>query len=73
MSCGVSRRWAQIWHCCGSGVGRGATALITPLAWELPYATEVALEKTKKKKKKRKENEKWPVQLAFYFCWMVLG
>ena len=30
-----------------------ATALITPLVWEPPYATGEALEKTKKKKKKR--------------------
>ena len=28
-----------------------ATAPIRPLAWELPYAKEVALEKAKKKKK----------------------
>ena len=30
-----------------------ATAPIRPLAWELPYATGVALEKTKKKQKKK--------------------
>ena len=30
-----------------------ATALIGPLAWELPYAVGVALNKKKKKKKKR--------------------
>ena len=29
-----------------------STALIQPLAWEPPYATGVALEKTKDKKKK---------------------
>ena len=31
-----------------------ATALIQPLAWELPYATGTALKKTKGKKKKGK-------------------
>ena len=31
-----------------------ATAPIQPLAWELPYAIGVALEKDKKKKKKKK-------------------
>ena len=34
-----------------------ATALIRPLAWELPYASGVALEKTKRQKKqKQKKN-----------------
>ena len=49
---------------CGAGCGRGldpkllwlwyrpaATAPIRPLAWEPPYATVTAPEKTKKKKK----------------------
>ena len=31
-----------------------AAALIRPLAWELPYATDVGLKKKKKRKKKRK-------------------
>ena len=48
---------AQIWCCCGSGVGRQPTALIRPLAWEPPYAVAAALEKTKKKKKKKKKEE----------------
>ena len=30
-----------------------ATAPISPLAWEPPYATEATLKKTKKKKKER--------------------
>ena len=51
MSCGLDRRrgldpallW--LWH-------RPATvALILPLAWEPPYATDVALKRQKKKKK----------------------
>ena len=55
MSCGVGRRHGSdlvllwLWH-------RLATiAPIRPLAWELPYALSVALEKTKKKKKKKKK------------------
>ena len=39
--------------CSGSGVGPAATALIRPLAWEPPYASGSALEKTKRKKKKK--------------------
>ena len=31
-------------------VSAGAVALIQPLAWELPYATSVALKKKEKKK-----------------------
>ena len=31
-----------------------ATALIRPLAWELPYAARTALEKAKRQKKKKK-------------------
>ena len=57
MSCGVS---------CGVGCRLGqdpalqclwrrlvATAPITPLAWESPYAVEAALEKAKRPKKKK--------------------
>ena len=32
-----------------------ATAPIGPLAWELPYVADAALEKTKKKKRKEKK------------------
>ena len=32
-----------------------ATALIRPLAWELPYAMDAALKRPKKKKKKKKK------------------
>ena len=32
----------------------GATALIQPLAWELPNAADAALKKKKKKKKKKR-------------------
>ena len=53
---------------CGKGHGHGsdpallwlwcrpvATALIQPLAWELPYATDMALKSKKRKKKKKKK------------------
>ena len=46
MSYGV----AQILCCCDCGVGWGATALIGPLAWELPYAMGSAPKKGPKKK-----------------------
>ena len=54
MSCGVDRRhgsdlallWLWLW------CRPAATALIRPLAWEPPYAVDVALKKTKKKKGK---------------------
>jgi len=49
MSCGVDPRHgldlALLWLWCRPE----ATALIRPLAWELPYAVGETLEKTKKK------------------------
>ena len=54
MSCGVACRLgsdlALLWLWCSLA----AVALIGPLAWELPYATGVAL-KSKKRKEGRKE------------------
>ena len=51
MSCGVGCRCGSdtvlLWLWCS----QAATALTGPLAWEPPYATGAALEKTKKKKK----------------------
>ena len=53
MSCGVGSRHSSdpellwLWH------RPAATAPIRPLAREPPYATRVALEKTKKKEKKK--------------------
>ena len=38
---------AQIWCCCGHGVG-WHTALIGPLTWEPPYATDAALKRLNK-------------------------
>ena len=53
MSCGVLHRRgsdpALLWLWCR----QAATAPIRPLAWEPPYATGVALEKTKRPKKKK--------------------
>ena len=54
MSCGVCRRrgWdlalLWLWH------RPVATALITLLAWEPPYAVGAALEKAERQKKKKK-------------------
>ena len=58
MSCGVGRRRGSgpamlwLWH------RLVATALIGPLAWEPPYAMDVALEKTKRQKKKERKKER---------------
>ena len=55
MSCGVGYRRSSdpmlqwLWH------RPAATALIRPLAWELPYATGTAPKSKKKKKKKKKK------------------
>ena len=58
MSCGVGRRRSSdpvlLWFWCRPA----STAPIRPLAWEPPYATGAALEKTKKKKKKDKKTKK---------------
>ena len=41
-----------------------ATAPIRPLAWEPPYATSVALEKTKRPKKKKKKKRPLPTLIT---------
>ena len=55
MSCGVGRRCGSdpvlLWLWCRPAT----TAPIRPLAWQLPYATGMALEKTKRQEKKKKE------------------
>ena len=54
VSCGVGHRRGSdpallwLWH------RPATTARIRPLAWEPPYAVEVALEKAKRPKKKKK-------------------
>ena len=61
--------WVKDQHCCelwcrlqmqlGSGIAvAAATAPIQPLAWEPPYAMEVAQEKAKRQKKKQKRKTK---------------
>ena len=69
MSCGVGCRRssdpALLWLWCRPA----AVALIRPLAWEPPYAVDVALktqkdQKKKKKKKKRKKERKKEKQKA---------
>jgi len=55
VNCGVGRRRSSdpallwLWH------RPGATAPIRPLAWKVPYAVGVALEKAKKQKKKKEK------------------
>ena len=46
----IGRSMDWIWHCCGCGVEPRAVALIQALAWELPYATGVALKRSPQKK-----------------------
>ena len=43
---------AQMWHCCGCGTGRNCSSNLRHLAWELPYASGVVLNRKKKKKKR---------------------
>ena len=57
MSCGIGCRHSSdmallLWH------RPAATALIKPLAWELPYATGVALKRQKETEKERKRGRK---------------
>ena len=56
---------AQIPRCCDSGIGQAATALIRPLAWEPPYALEVALEKAKRQKDKQTHKQKQTKKLDY--------
>jgi len=59
MSCGVSRRHGSDPTLLWFWRRPIATAPIGPLAWELPYAAGMALEKAKRpKKKKKKKKEK---------------
>ena len=57
MSCGVGCRFgldsALLWLWCRPA----ATALIRPLAWEPPYAAEVAQEMAKRQKKFKNKNK----------------
>ena len=55
MSCGVGRRHGSDLALLWLWYRPAATAPIGPLAWELPYATDVVLEKTRRQKKKKKK------------------
>ena len=55
MSCGVGRRYGSDLALLWLWYGLAAVMLILSQAWELPYATALAL---KGKKKKNKQNEK---------------
>ena len=59
MNCGVGRRHGSDLALLWLWRRLAATAPTGPLAWELPYASGVALKRQKtKKKKKRKEKKK---------------
>ena len=64
MSCRVGHRGGLdpallwLWH------RLAATAPSRPLAWEPPYAAEVALEKAKRQKKKKKKKKTLPITLS---------
>ena len=64
MSCSVGHRCssdlALMWLWLWLGCRPAAVALITCLAWELPYAVGVALKSKKKKKRRRKERDDYP-------------
>ena len=53
MSCGVGRRWGSDSELLRLWPWPAAVALTWPLAWELPYATCVALKKAKQNKKQK--------------------
>ena len=58
MSCGVVCRQGSDLELLWLWRRPVATALIQPLAWQPPYAADVALESKKKKKKKKKKKRK---------------
>ena len=47
-----------IWCCCELWCRSADTALIWPLAWELPYATGAALKRQKTKQKRKRKSRK---------------
>jgi len=58
VSCGVCRRRSSDQALLWLWRRLAATALIRPLAWEPPYATGVALKKTKRQKRQKKKKKK---------------
>ena len=80
MNCGVVLRHGsdpvRLWLC----LWLAAVTPISPLAWELPYATGAALKKQKKKKKKRIfvssticQPSKYPTMRAFKWLQLSVG
>ena len=57
MSYGVGRRRSSVLALLWLWRRLAATALIRPLAWEPPYATDAALKRKKDKKKGKKERK----------------
>ena len=58
MSCGVGHRGGLDPMLLWLRRKPAATALIRPLAWDPPYAADVAQKRQKKKKKKKKKERK---------------
>ena len=70
MSCGVDRRRSSDPELLRLWLWPVATALIRPLAWELPHAVGAALEKAKKTKKKKKRGwECFPQKVIVRIKW----
>ena len=58
MSCGVGRRHSSDLELLWLWRRPAAVAPIGPLAWELPYAVDMALQRQKDKKRKKEEKGK---------------
>ena len=77
MSCGVGRRCGLDPTLLWLWLRLAATALIQPVAWELPYAMGIALKSKKKKKKKQRvgeflwQNNKLSEQNFFFFFFFL--
>ena len=67
VSCGVGHRRgldpALLWV----GSRLAALALIRPVAWELPNASDVALKRKRKKKKKKKKRGRGKIVFKRFF------
>ena len=66
MNCGVGHRHGSDPVLLSLWCRLAATALIQPLAWELPYAEGAAIKKTKRQKKKKKEKKKERTRETIY-------
>ena len=65
MSCGVGHRYGSDLMLLWLWRRQATTALIRPLAWELPYDVGAALKSKKKKKKKKDFSSMFPFDLSF--------